>query len=59
MYVGRVQHHSFTFIPSYAMRTSRPRSAPMARRVAEILRSSPLTISEPQCVMMARGTPYF
>src|SRR5438093_1098337 len=31
----------------------------MARSFAEIWPSSPVTISEPQCVMMARGTPSF
>src|SRR6266567_566248 len=57
---GRVHptggHHSFSFIPSWAIHASTPRSAAMARIFAESLRSSPVTISEPQCVMMARGT---
>jgi len=41
------------------MRTSIPLSAAMARSLAEIPRSSPLTISDPQWVMIARGTPSF
>jgi len=34
-------------------------AAAMARSLAEIPRSSPLTISDPQWVMVARGTPSF
>src|SRR5580704_1930388 len=41
------------------MRTSIPRSAAMPRSFANSLRSSPVTISEPQCVMIACGTPSF
>src|SRR5436309_3349932 len=44
----RQQIYNVTFIPSYAMLTSTPRSEAMSRSFAKILRSSPVTISEPQ-----------
>ena len=37
------------------MRTSIPRSAPIDRSFAASVRSSPVTISVPQCVNIARG----
>lgn len=47
------------FHPSYATRTSTPRSAGIAHILAAIARSSPVTISDPQWVMTARSTPCF
>jgi hypothetical protein len=52
-FLSQLQFHSV------AMRTSIPRSVAMARSLADRVCSSPVTISEPQCVMMALGTPSF
>ena len=51
--------YTVTFILSYASRVSTLRSRPIELMNSEIFRSFPVTISRPQCVMIARGTSSF
>ena len=54
-----ISYHSLTFIPSWAIRVSTPRLPAIARSFALSLRLSVVTISEPQWLIMARGTSSF
>ena len=52
-------HCTIIFIPSRAIRTSTPSSRATAAIFAASWRSLPVTISKPQCVMIARDTRSF